>query len=219
MVQKSGGDKVTRYLVIGMIVFVVLVGTVFSVMSNKSKSAAIPSSVSKADGYGIVYNGEVKNKTVDIWEDLQCPICAHFESVNGAYLTNLVNSKKAKVVFHILSFIGPESVLAANAVACAADEGKYLQLQGYLYAHQGKENTGTWTNASLIESASAAGVASDKFTSCINKGTFLDWVTNSADAGSAANVSSTPTVKVNGKEIDRNTEYMDAAAFKKAIEG
>ena len=219
MAQKSGGDKVTRYLVIGMVIFVVLIGTVFSVMSNKSKTAAIPSSVSKADGFGIVFNGEVKNKVVDIWEDLQCPICAQFESVNGIYLKDLVNSKKAKVVFHILSFIGPESVLAANAVACAADEGKFLPLQTYLYSHQGKENTGTWTKASLIKFGADAGVASDQFSSCVSKGTFMDWVSNSADAGSAAKVSSTPTVKVNGKEIDRNTEYMDAAAFKKAIEG
>ncbi len=219
MAQKAGGDKVTRYLVIGMVIFVVLVGTVFSVMSNKSKTAAIPSSVSKADGYGIVFNGDVKSKTVDIWEDLQCPVCAQFESVNGDYLKEFINAKKAKVVFHILSFIGPESVLAANAVACAADEGKFLQLQTYLYSHQGKENTGTWTKSSLIKFGADAGISSSKFSDCVSKGTFMDWVSSSADAGSKSNVSSTPTVKVNGKEIDRNTQYMDAVAFKKALEG
>lgn len=219
MAQKSGGDKVTRYLVIGMVIFVVVVGTVFSVMSNKSKTAAIPSTVSKADGYGIVFNGDVKGKTVDIWEDLQCPICKQFESVNGTYIKDLISAKKAKVVFHLLSFIGTESVLAANSVACAADEGKFLQFHAYLYATQGNENTGTWTNAALIKSGAAVGLTSSKFTECINKGTYSGWVENVANDGSAQNVTSTPTVKVNGKEIDRNTQYMDAAAFKKAVEG
>jgi protein-disulfide isomerase len=219
MAQKSGGDKVTRYLVVGMVIFVVVVGTVFSVMSNKSKTAAIPSSVSKADGYGIVFNGSVKNKTVDIWEDLQCPVCAQFESVNGTYIKNLVDSKKAKVVFHVLSFIGPESILAANAVACAADEGKFLQLHAYLYAHQGQENTGTWINAALVKAGVAAGITTSKYSSCVTNGTFTNWVSAVAGDGSAKNITATPTVKVNGKEIDRNTQYMDAAAFAKAIEG
>ncbi|MCX6430556.1 MAG: thioredoxin domain-containing protein [Actinobacteria bacterium] len=219
MAQKSGGDKVTRYLVIGMVIFVVLVGTIFSVMSNRSKTAAIPSTVSKADGYGIVFNGDVKGKTVDIWEDLQCPICQQFESINGAYIKDLVDAKKTKVVFHLLSFIGTESVLAANSLACAADEGKFLQMHAYLYAHQGKENTGTWSNAALIKSGAAVGLTSSKFVSCVDKGTYTGWVANVANDGSAQNVTSTPTVKVNGKEIDRNTQYMDAAAFKKAVEG
>jgi protein-disulfide isomerase len=219
MAQKSGGDKVTRNLVIGMVIFVVVVGTVFSVMSNKSKTAAIPSTVSKADGYGIVFNSDVKGKTVDIWEDLQCPVCKQFESVNGAYIKDLVNSKKAKVVFHVLSFIGTESVLAANSVACSQDEGKFLQLHAYLYAHQGTENTGTWSNAALIKSGAAVGLTSSKFVNCIDKGTYTGWVANVANDGSAKNITSTPTVLVNGKEIDRNTQYMDAAAFTKAVEG
>jgi protein-disulfide isomerase len=150
---------------------------------------------------------------------MQCPICQQFESVNGVYIKDLISSKKAKVVFHVLSFIGTESILAANSVACAADEGKFLQLHSYLYAHQGKENTGTWSNAALINAGSAVGLTSSKFASCINKGTYTGWVANVANDGSSKNVSSTPTVLVNGKEIDRNTQYMDAAAFKKAVEG
>jgi protein-disulfide isomerase len=38
-----------------------------------------------------------------------------------------------------------------------------------------------------------------------------------AKASADANVNSTPTVKINGKEIDRNTEYMDPVKFKAAL--
>jgi len=40
-----------------------------------------------------------------------------------------------------------------------------------------------------------------------------------AEAGAKANVNSTPTVFVNGKELDRNTEYFNVEAFTKAIAG
>ena len=43
------------------------------------------------------------------------------------------------------------------------------------------------------------------------------WTKNIEGDASGKNINSTPTVFVNGKELDRNTQYMDAAAFKKAL--
>ena len=73
MAQQSGGDKITRNIVIGMVVLVISVGIAFSMLGNKSiGGAAIPSSVSKSDGYGIVFNGNLTGKpVVDLWEDFQ----------------------------------------------------------------------------------------------------------------------------------------------------
>jgi protein-disulfide isomerase len=56
----------------------------------------------------------------------QCPVCAQFTQLNGPYIESLIAEKKATVVYHTLSFLGPESVNAANAAACSADEGKFL---------------------------------------------------------------------------------------------
>jgi protein-disulfide isomerase len=44
------------------------------------------------------------------------------------------------------------------------------------------------------------------------------WVSKVAEAASKSGVNSTPTVFVNGKELDRNTEYFSADKFKAAIE-
>jgi protein-disulfide isomerase len=223
--KKSGGDKITQYIVIGMVVFVVAVGVVFSLVSNKSStSVSTPSSVSKADGYGIVFNGDLTGKpVVDLWEDFQCPVCAQFEASDGAYIRQLIASKKAKVVYHMLSFIGPESILAANAGACAADESKFLQFHTYLYAHQGSENTGTWSNASLIVAGAAVGITDKKFATCVDTGKYSGWVTNIANDGGTKNINQTPTALVNGKEINRgtnaNSPYFDPTLLKKAIEG
>lgn len=220
MAQKSGGDKVTRYIVIGMVTLVVAVGVIFSLVGNKSSgSASLPSQVSSNDGFGVVFNGDLSGvPVVDIWEDFQCPVCAQFEALNGGYLDSIIKEKTAKVIYHPLSFIGPESVRAANAVACAADEGKYLDYHRFLYTNQPAENSGKWTNAYLIAGGVAAGISSVEFEACINDSKYGSWVNNIAANGAQKNINSTPTVFVNSKEIDRKTEYFDAAAFTAAIE-
>lgn len=219
--SSSGGDKFTRNLVIGMVALVVVVGAGFSYFGSKgSESAAIPSSVSKADGYGIVFNADVPNvPTIDIYEDFQCPVCARFAGINGETIAKAIEEKKAKVVYHMLSFLGTESILAANASACAADEDKFLAFHKAFYANQPAENAGA-INATFLKSIGAAvGITSEKFSTCVDNGGYSDWVKNVAEAGAKANVNSTPTVFVNGKEIDRNTEYFNVEAFAKAIAG
>ena len=219
--SSSGGDKFTRNLVIAMVALVVVVGAGFSYFGSKgSATAAIPSSVSKADGYGIVFNADVPNvPTIDIYEDFQCPVCARFAAINGMTIEKAIEEKKAKVVYHVLSFLGTESVLAANASACAADQDKFLAFHKAFYANQPAENAGA-VNADFLKGIGAAvGITSPEFATCVDNGGYSDWVRNVAEAGANANVNSTPTVFVNGKEIDRNTEYFNAEAFAKAIAG
>ena len=219
--SSSGGDKFTRNLVIAMVALVVVVGAAFSYFGSKgSATAAIPSSVSKEDGYGIVFNADVPNvPTIDIYEDFQCPVCARFEAINGMTIEKAIEEKKAKVVYHVLSFLGTESVLAANASACASDENKFLAFHKAFYANQPAENAGA-VNATFLKNLGASvGINSPKFTECVDNGGYADWVKNVAEAAAKANVNSTPTVFVNGKELDRNTEYFNVEAFSKAIAG
>jgi protein-disulfide isomerase len=217
---KPGKDNFTRNLVIAIVVGVIGVMVVPTVISkNSTKVVTAPSSVSKADGNGIAFNSDLKGvPTVDLWEDFQCPICKQFEAVNSKYIDSLITDKKAKVVFHTLSFIGPDSIRAANAGACAADEGKFISLHNALYATQGTENSGAWTNDALVALGKSAGITSSKFASCVKNGDYANWVQSVADDGVKKKVNSTPTVFVNGKEIDRNTEYFNPVKFKAAVE-
>jgi protein-disulfide isomerase len=209
-----------------MVVLVVAVGAIFSVLSNKeNKSAALPSSVSKADGYGIVYNADLTGvPVIDIWEDFQCPVCARFEQTNGDYIEKLIEDKKAKVIFHTLSFLGPESALAANAAACASDENKFLGFHKAFYKNLPAENAGVVTAEYLIALGEFADIKSAKYGECVKNLNYKDWVNNVAASGGEKNINSTPTVFINGKELNRGDgkkdlgQYFDAAAFKAAVE-
>lgn len=216
---QSGKDNFTRNLVIGVVLGVVLIMLVPTIISKQTKLAAkIPASVSAERGYGVVFNGELTGvPVIDIYEDFQCPSCARFEGVNGQYLESLIEDKKATVIYHTLSFLGPESVLTANAAACSADEGKFLALHKMLYQTQPQENSGAWSNEALVTAGESVGIKSKVYEECVNNGIYADWVTNVQASAAQSDVNSTPTVFINGKELDRNS-YYDSARFTDAIE-
>lgn len=216
-------DNVTRNLVIGMVSLVLVVGVGVSYSTNRADSnASVPSSVEKSEGYGIVFNKELTGvPKIDIWEDFQCPVCRNFEAINAKQIKEWIDAKKATVVFHPLSFIGAESAYMANAAACAADEGKFLQYHEALYVNMAaSENSGQWTPPALVELGKQLGITGSAFEGCVNDGKYQDWVNNVAADGSSRNVNSTPTVFINGKEIERiNANYFDAKTLEKLVFG
>ena len=216
----GGKDNFTRNLVIAVVVGVALIMLVPTLLSKQTDtSAAIPASVSAEDGYGIVFNKELTDAPfIEIYEDFQCPACARFESIAGGYIEELITTKKAKVAFHTLSFLGGESQIAANAAACSADEGKFLQLHKTLFANQPSENSGAWTSSYFSTLGLGLGISSPEYDKCVSGNKYLGWVKNVAEEGAKRNINSTPTVLINGKEIDRNTAYASLGDFMLAVE-
>jgi protein-disulfide isomerase len=216
---KDGKDNFTRNLVIAVVLGVVLIMLVPTLLSKQTNSdAAIPSNVSVEDGYGVVFNKELQDVPfIEIYEDFQCPACQRFEGIIGEYVEDLINTKKAKVAYHPLSFLGPESQIAANASGCAADQGKFIEFHKLLYANQPSENSGAWNSAYLTTLSLGLGITSKDYDKCITTNKYKDWVVNVANEGAKRNINSTPTVFINGKEIDRTTGYNSLAGFMLAV--
>ena len=216
----GGKDNFTRNLVIAVVLGVVLIMLVPTVLSKQSDStAAIPSSVSTEDGYGIVFNKELTGVPfIEIYEDFQCPACGRFEAISGEYIEDLISKKKAKVAFHPLSFLGRESQLAANAAACSADQGKFLQLHKTLFANQPSENSGAWTSSYFSTLGLGLGISSPDYDKCIASNKYMGWVKNVGEEGAKRNINSTPTVLINGKEVDRDKAYGSLGEFMLAVE-
>ena len=230
---KSAGrnDHFTRWLVIGMVALVVITGVAFSMMSTSTKAnesftalkgftlgEPVLTTVDGAQGSGLVLNPGAAVQ-IDIWEDPQCPVCRSFEESIGAYVEDLVRTKKATVVFHVLSFLGPESIRAANASMCAAQEGHYLEFNKALYTVQpALENSGFFSNQNLIKIGDYIGLKTKSFTECVTNGSKLDLVKTHADSMAAFGVQGTPTVFINGKRWERQSNVFDLAEFRAAVE-
>ena len=196
-----------------MVLLVVLAGVGASLFSSHSvSSAAKPVAASKADGYGIMFNPSAPVR-VDFWEDFQCPNCRNFEAVNNAYINSLVEAGKIKAVYHPMSFIGPESIMAANAAACAADAGKFLAFHTALYANQSKtENSGLWNPQVLTVLGIGSGIKDKKFASCVKDSKYSSWVSLIEADATKVGVNSTPTVFVDGTLMP-SENYLNLAKF------
>jgi protein-disulfide isomerase len=227
----SGGDHFTRWLVIGMVALVVITGVVFSMISSSTKAnesftalkgftvgEPVAATVDVAQGSGLVLNPGAPVK-INIWEDPQCPICRLFEEANGEYIEELVRTKKATVVYHVLSFLGDESVRAANAAMCAADEGRYLDFHKAMYTVQpALENSGFFSSENLVKIGDYAGLKSESFINCVNNGGKADLVKAHADSMAGYNVTGTPTVFINDKLWVRKSNAFDPLEFRLAVE-
>ena len=224
-------DNTTRWIVIAMVALVVVTGVVFSLFSQNSKESAslagldgttlkpaVTSTIDTANGSAISFDNGAAT-TIDVWEDPQCPVCKLFADANGSYLESLVREKKANVRYHVLSFLGDESVRAANASFCAADEGQYLDFHKALYAVQSPlENSGFWSNETLVKIGKKIGITSTTFESCVNKGSKVDLVQANYDSMSKFGVQGTPTVFINGKKWERSQNAFVLEEFKSAVE-
>lgn len=227
----SGGDNFTRWLVIGMVALVVLTGVVFSIMSTNTKAnesftalkgstlgESVSATVDVAQGSGLVFNAGAPVK-IDIWEDPQCPICRTFEEANGEYIEDLIRTKKATVVYHVLSFLGDESVRAANAAMCSAEEGHYLDFHKAMYIVQPTlENSGFYSSENLIKIGDYIGLKSKSFIDCVNNGGKADLVKAHEDSMAGYKVTGTPTVFINDKLWVRKSNEFNPAEFRLAVE-
>ncbi len=195
-----------RQIVVASVVGVVLVAAVvIGLLVGQSKEAKHVTSVpAAASGSGIALGQASAPVLVDVYEDFQCPACKLFESTTGPTVEKLMNAGKIRLVYHQFAFLGPESVRASNAAACAADQGKFLPLHNLLYANQPAEHTGGYTNAQLLGYGRTVGLTSSVFASCVQDGRYTNWVRQATDDVSKSGVSQTPTVKINGTEVDRS---------------
>lgn len=217
-----------------MVAFVVLSGVIFTFMDKRtSTTVELPKAIEKIDSskngealigavvpeddYGIVFNADVKPQ-INIWEDFQCPFCGRFEAAMGNYLEQLVRNKEAKVVYHMASFIGDDSVRAANAANCAVEEGRFIEYHRALYDIQGAENVGVYSNKNLVEVGKRLGITSSSFAACVNDGKFSGVVKNVANSMGKNNVNGTPTVFINGKPWNRSGADFVLDEFKAAVE-
>ena len=229
--QAQSGDNVTRWIVVAMVSLVVVTGVVFSYFSQDKEqttslasldgfkvNAALASTIDTDNGSAITFNPGLPT-TIDIWEDPQCPVCKFFEDANGEYIDSLIREKKATVRFHVLSFLGDESVRAANASFCAADEDRYLDFHKAIYRVQSPlENSGFWSNANLVSIGEKVGITSDSFTNCVSDGQKVDLVKAHYDSMAKYGVQGTPTVFINGKLWERTTSEFNPDEFRAAVE-
>lgn len=202
-------------VIIGVVVVLLFAGAVgFAVYRAQQRTAAVPTN---AQVNGVTVGKADAPNTIDIYADFQCPICRNYEQSVGPALDRLISSGAAKVMYHPVAFLDHYSSTnyssrASAASGCVARSGSdaFARFVKLLYANQPPENGNGLPDSQLISLGQQAGAGPD-LAACISGNTFAGWTKGITDGASKARVNSTPTVQVNGRQIDNTLEALTQA--------
>ncbi|MGW5094788.1 DsbA family protein [Streptomyces nodosus] len=232
--KRRAADKRRRTLIVGAaIVCVLALATVVGVLAaNSGKSgkqssagpAIAPSGAIGKDSLAIPVGMDSARSTLTVWEDFRCPACRAFETAYRPTVHQLVDAGQLKVEYHLATLIdgnlgGSGSRRAANAAACAQDDGRFREYHDVLYDNQPSETQDTFAdNDKLIELAGkVSGLDTPAFRKCVKDGTHDSWVTRSNAAFEKSGFTGTPTVLFGGRNIYAD-QSMTPAKLKQMVE-
>jgi protein-disulfide isomerase len=121
---------------------------------------------------GVLVGSEGARRRLVVFEDPQCPYCREFEEVSGDRLRREVAAGAVAVEYRIRSFLGDESVRAANALAAAAEAGRFDELRRQIFLNQPSEHSGGFTTEDLLELGRRAGLTRTEFVTAVTQGRY-----------------------------------------------
>lgn len=144
--------------------------------------------------------------TIVEFSDFQCPFCSRvIPSINKVKETY---GDKVRIAFRQfpLTNIHPNAQKAAEASLCANDQGKFWELHDAMFANQGALGVDQ-----LKAKAVELGMNADSFNQCLDSGKHAGQVSADMAAGTAAGVSGTPAMFVNGRFLNGAVPFEDIA--------
>jgi protein-disulfide isomerase len=140
---------------------------------------------------------------VEEFSDFQCPYCKlAAEKIEPGIVEKYVKTGKIYFTFVPYSFIGPESVAAAEAAYCAADQNLFWEYHDLVFANQAGENGGTFSERNLKSFARDLKLDTSAFNTCFDSGKYKDKVEQNVAYGSEKGVRGTPYFLVDDKLVD-----------------
>jgi hypothetical protein len=142
-----------------------------------------------------------------LYEDPQCPFCRQFEELTGPVLTAAVDAGSLAVEYRMRCFLGAESVRADNALALAAEAGRFDQLRRALFSAQPPEGSGGFTAEDLLRIGADAGLTGSDYVAGVREARYENWVLSREDQFQAQDPQGTPAAWLDGEPLDSNVLF------------
>lgn len=218
-----------RNLIIGGVVIaviVVVVGVAILVQQNRDDAGGStpPAGITADNG---VFRGKADAPVqVVMYEDFQCPACKQMEELIGDTLTKNVDADTISVEYRPVAFLDRASTTdyssrALATAACVLDENDaetYFAFHDLLFANQPEEGTDGLSDVELADLAGQAGADKAAVEKCQDAGTFDGWVKTATDAWSKAGHTGTPTILVDGQQVEFTNDTPASETIQNAID-
>ncbi|GIW18049.1 MAG: hypothetical protein KatS3mg064_1206 [Tepidiforma sp.] len=145
-----------------------------------------------------------------VYADFQCPFCLKFTGEQEIdIIDEFVKTGRVQLEYQNLPILGSESVRAALAGMCAADQNKFWQYHNKLFLVQAeagqaddeKVNVGRFSDENLKKYAAELGLDTAQFDRCLDTSQHLDEVTEQQRTANSFGIRGTPGFLVNGQPL------------------
>jgi protein-disulfide isomerase len=227
---------IVSVLVIGVAIFYAVSKSGSSGGSSGTKIPSLKDQGLSLSGLPLRGNPDASSTIIE-FGDFQCVACAQFFKIADPQIkTEFIDTGKANMAFKPLTFIDQfagkdrtgESWHAAQAVECAADQGKFWEMHDAIYSAEvsevaaggSNENSGNLTKDFFVNEAKNLKMDVNQFTSCYDSQTHTDKIDGFySDAQKAMGSQiSTPTIFIikNGT-AQKITSPFDINSYKAII--
>jgi protein-disulfide isomerase len=208
-----------RLTAVGLIGGIAVVALAVALGSQPARSIPVVSRVKVSQVPGdLAVDGFVLGRidapvTIDLYEDFQCPVCAAWgRNIFPSLSTNELTTGAARIVFHDMAFLGPESTDAGRAAYAALQQGRFWDMWATIYANQGDENSGAFSHDRLIAMADRLGLDVIRFESDMTSAAARTAIDRSRADARQAEVTATPTLVIGGQAFVGARPYAEIAA-------
>lgn len=153
------------------------------------------------------------------WGDYQCTFCYRFHQNTLDSLMPYVDSGELRIIFQDFPLNGPDSVLAAQAARCAADQGLFWEYHDTLYQNWGGERTGWIRPPVLYGFALNVGLDMRMYGDCVGAGRHLEDIRESYRLFQEEGIDATPSFVIHdGERSVKIVGSQPAETFVRTIE-
>ncbi|MET8168901.1 thioredoxin domain-containing protein [Streptomyces sp. NPDC005329] len=192
-----------------------------------------PANTSGKNGTTVVMGKASAKKTLVMYEDPRCPICASFEQTVGATVKSDFDAGKFKLQYVGATFLdrsltgeGSKNALSALGAALDVSSEAFLEYKTALYSakyHPEETEDKFKDDSYLIKVADTISAlnGNTKFQTAVKNGTYDRWALEMSKTFDKSGVSGTPTLKMDGKTLtgsDGQNAPMTVADFTTAID-
>jgi hypothetical protein len=146
--------------------------------------------------------------TVTIYEDLRSPVSKAFADEYAPVLAQLLTTGQMQIHYRLVTasdqkYGGTGSLVAANAAACAQDQGRFSQFVDQIFKHQPDPTVDTLSKESFLKSMGlkAHKIKMGTFEPCVEQQDHLGWAKKSQADYAASGLGDLPVVQVDDTTV------------------